>query len=89
MSTTNRVPRRAVALTALALMLSLVGCASLDGGPRPTSAPADLVVVNANVLTVDDRFSKAQAFAVVGGRIAAIGDSASIRRHAGPSPFSH
>lgn len=83
MNTTNRVLLRAGALTAVPLLLSLTGCA-VNEFPRPASTAADLVVVNANVLTVDDRFAKAQAFAVVGGRIAAVGDSASVRRYVGP-----
>lgn len=77
--------RRCRVLSAAALMLSLVACGALDRGTRPAATAADLVVVNANVLTVDTRFSKAQAFAVVGGRIAAVGEAASIRARAGPA----
>ena len=40
---------------------------------------ADLVVLNAKVYTVDSRAPNAEAFAVQGGRFAAVGSSADIR----------
>jgi predicted amidohydrolase YtcJ len=40
---------------------------------------ADLIVYNANVYTVDNNFSKAEAFAVKNGRFLEIGTSATIR----------
>ncbi len=43
--------------------------------------PVDLIVHNANVYTVDDDFSKAQAFAVKDGKFVAIGDEATITGH--------
>ena len=74
-----------VRFATLALILAVSGCSNLHWASDLVPAhDADLVVVNANVLTVDDRFPSAQAFAVRGGRITAVGDSASIRRHAGP-----
>lgn len=39
---------------------------------------ADLLVVNATVYTVDDNFSKAEAFAVNGGKIVAVGSNREI-----------
>lgn len=47
------------------------------------SRSADLVVLNARVYTVDPAMARAQAFAVRGGRFAAIGSSAEIRSLAG------
>jgi predicted amidohydrolase YtcJ len=47
-------------------------------------APASLVVVNARVWTGDPARPEAQALAVRGGRIAAVGTDAEIRRLAGP-----
>jgi predicted amidohydrolase YtcJ len=44
---------------------------------------ADLVVVNANVHTVDSRLRKVEAFAVKGGRFLAVGSSAEIQSLAG------
>ena len=46
--------------------------------------PPDLVLVNGKVVTVDDCFSIAQAIAVKGGRIVAVGSNAAIRKLAGP-----
>ena len=40
--------------------------------------PVDLIVYNANIYTVDDNFSKAQAFAVKDGKFVAVGDDATI-----------
>lgn len=40
----------------------------------------DMVVVNANVYTVDENFSKAQAFAVHKGKFVAVGTSEEIRK---------
>ena len=47
--------------------------------------PADIVFTNAKVITVDDQFSIAQAVAVRGDRIVAVGSNADINRLAGPS----
>ncbi|MBS1794674.1 MAG: amidohydrolase [Acidobacteria bacterium] len=46
---------------------------------------ADLVVVNANVRTMDAARPRAAAFAVVGGRIAALGANEEIRQLIGPN----
>ena len=46
--------------------------------------PADLVLTNGKIITVDDRFSIAQAVAVRGDRIIAVGTSQEINRLAGP-----
>ena len=42
--------------------------------------PVDLIVHNANIYTVDEDFSKAQAFAVKDGTFVAVGDEESIMR---------
>jgi predicted amidohydrolase YtcJ len=56
----------------------LSGCASLQSS-------ADLVVLNGKVLTVDERFSTAEAFAVRGGRFVAVGTNHGVRAYIGPS----
>jgi predicted amidohydrolase YtcJ len=48
-------------------------------------APADLILVNGRIVTVDDRFTMAQAVAVRGDRIAAVGTTQEIARLAGPA----
>ena len=45
--------------------------------------PADLVVVNAKILTVDERFREVQALAVRGGRFVAVGSTSEVRARFG------
>ena len=47
--------------------------------------PADLVLRNARIHTVDANWSIAQAIAIRGDRIVAVGDNAAIEAHTGPS----
>ncbi len=49
-----------------------------DLSGRAASAPPDLVFWNGKVITVDPRFSSAQAVAVRGGRIQAVGSNADL-----------
>jgi predicted amidohydrolase YtcJ len=53
--------------------------------PRVAERPADTILVNGRVVTVDARFSIAEAIAISDGRFTAVGTSASIRRHASPA----
>ncbi|MEK7214744.1 MAG: hypothetical protein AAB289_04025, partial [Chloroflexota bacterium] len=46
---------------------------------------ADLILTNGKVITVDDRFSIAQAVAVRGDRIIAVGTTQEINQLAGPN----
>lgn len=46
--------------------------------------PADMILTNGKIITVDDRFSIAQAVAIRGERIVAVGTTAEITRLAGP-----
>ncbi len=46
--------------------------------------PADTVLVNGKIVTVDDRFTIAEALAIRGQRIIAVGTSAEIERLKGP-----
>lgn len=48
-------------------------------------ARLDVVFVNGRIITVDNRFTLAQALGVRGDRIAAVGTDASVSRLAGPS----
>ncbi len=48
-------------------------------------APPDVILTNGKVITVDDRFSIAQAVAVRGDRIVAVGTTQDITKLAGPS----
>jgi predicted amidohydrolase YtcJ len=69
------------------MSLTGAGIAGLVCGKRLEAADdgrdADLVVFNANVYTVDSRAPKVEAFAVRGGRFAAVGSTADMRSLAG------
>jgi len=52
--------------------------------PAAQTPPADTILVNAHVITVDARFSIAEAVAISGGKFSAVGTTAAIRRLAGP-----
>jgi len=47
--------------------------------------PADLILTNGKIVTVDERFSIAQAVAIRGDRILAVGANQEIARLAGPN----
>jgi len=64
------------------LKLAGAGLASSAFAAPPDS---DLVVLNANVYTVDTRTPKAEAFAIQGGRFIAVGTNAAIKAIAGKS----
>ena len=49
------------------------------------AAPPDTILVNGHVITVDARFSIAQAIAIKDGRFTAVGTEADIRKLAGPN----
>jgi predicted amidohydrolase YtcJ len=68
-----------------ALWMSCAAIALLSVA-RPTGqqAPVDMVVVNAKVLTVDARNTQAEAIAIRGNTITAVGTTAAIRQMAGP-----
>ncbi len=55
----------------------------LDAGRTGAQTPADLVLVNGKVITVDPGDTIAQAVAVTGGRIVAVGTTEAIRARAG------
>jgi len=48
-------------------------------------APLDVLLVNGKIITVDERFTVAQALGVRGDRIAAVGSNADVSRLAGPA----
>jgi predicted amidohydrolase YtcJ len=74
---------RDLALGALAAAaLAIAGCAG-SGSASPQLA-ADAVYTHAKVVTVDDRSTIAQAFAVKDGRYLAVGSDAELRAFVGP-----
>lgn len=52
--------------------------------PVPALAEADLIVHNARVVTVDAKFTIAEAVAVESGKVVAVGSNADVLRHKGP-----
>ena len=68
-----------------ALVPPLVALAVAAQQPCVAERPADTILVSGHVITVDARFSIAEAIAISDGKFTAVGSSASIRRHAGPA----
>jgi len=66
-----------------ALHWSLVALAVLGAAQAPT--PPDTILVNGHIVTVDARFSTAEAVAISGGRFTAVGTNAAVRPLAGPA----
>ena len=52
---------------------------------EPVARPADLLLANASVLTLDPRQPRGEAVAVRGGRVLAVGALADLRPLVGPS----
>lgn len=73
------VPLLALALCVSALTLSARGAATAQ------QPPADLVLTNGKIVTVETAQPEAQAVAVRGDRIIAIGSSSDIKPHVGPN----
>ena len=63
------------------VLLAIAGTAIL----RAQQAAPDLILSNGKIITVDDRFTIAQAVAVRADRIVAVGTTQEIARLAGPN----
>src|SRR5262249_62099601 len=57
--------------------------------PASAQAPADIVLLNGKIVTVDDRFTIAEALAIKGERILAVGSNAEIEKHKRPLRREH
>ena len=68
---------------ALAAVLFAVLVVMFISKRNPRVEPADLVLTNGQVVTVDEKLPEAQALAVRGGRIEAVGTVKEIKRHIG------
>src|SRR5947209_7744796 len=66
----------------MSLLSLLTTFALLTAGRSP--APADLILYNGKVVTVDGRFSIRQALAVKEGRILAVGSSKEVLKRKAP-----
>jgi predicted amidohydrolase YtcJ len=72
--------RRALAV-AVAVLMVVVALSVI----RAQQPQADLILSNGKILTVDERFTIAQAVAVTGDRIVAVGSNQDVNRLAGPA----
>lgn len=66
-------------------LLALLILISLPAAQQPAAEPATLVLRNGKIVTVDAKTPEAQAIAVRGDRIAAVGSNADIQRYIGPA----
>ena len=74
------------AIAVLALLLAACGTSAPPSiGLAPAAEPADLVLMNGRVVTVDSAMPEAQAVAIIGDRIVAVGTNDEIRERVGPS----
>lgn len=73
------------ALAGVTLVMVVGGGATLTLGARQGVTAADVILTNGKIITVDDRFSIAQAVAITGDRIVAVGTDQVIARLAGSS----
>jgi predicted amidohydrolase YtcJ len=81
-----RAPTRSLLVLALGLFAACTGGRSNAGlAGESTAPPADLVLLNGRIVTVDDARPEAQALAIRGNRIAAVGSDEEIRRLVGPA----
>src|ERR1700693_5634372 len=75
-------------MTRRTLNVAIVGVVFVVGGAlvvlRAQQPAADLVLSNGKIITVDERFTIAQAVAIRGDRIVAVGTNQDIARLAGP-----
>ncbi|MFC1713498.1 amidohydrolase [Candidatus Poribacteria bacterium] len=67
-------------LSSISIIVSILACASHSLGKEMS---ADLVVLNANIITIDARKPRAEALAVKDGRFIAIGTTSEIRQLVG------
>src|SRR5947209_9045730 len=66
-------------------MKSIFALLLLTAAAFPQNQPADLVLKNANIYTVDDRKPHAQAAAVKGDKIVFVGSDAEVQPYVGPA----
>jgi predicted amidohydrolase YtcJ len=66
------------------LAAAFIGASILIGAQQSAPAP-DTILFNGKIITVDDQFSIAQAVAVRGDRIVAVGTNANITKLGGPN----
>jgi predicted amidohydrolase YtcJ len=68
----------------VAFLTILAAFAAAARRPAAQTTPADTILVNGHIVTVDAQFSIAQALAITNGKFTAVGADADIRKLAGP-----
>jgi predicted amidohydrolase YtcJ len=68
----------------LGALIVALGAFATPGVSRAQSAPADLVLRNGKVVTMDPKAPEGQAIAITGDRITAVGTDDAIERYVGP-----
>ena len=63
--------------SAVVAFISAAAVATIVAAPQP-AAPPDTILVNGHVITVDARFSMAEAIAIAGGKFSAVGTNEGI-----------
>ncbi|MDB4910543.1 MAG: Amidohydrolase 3, partial [Gemmatimonadetes bacterium] len=79
----KRVPARSLLAPILTSILSMISAFTLPAPANAQSASVSLAVVNARIWTGNPKRPWAEAIAVRGDRIAAVGSSAEIRKMTG------
>ena len=74
--------RLTTALFGLLACALVAGCSATPAAAG--AAPADLVLRNGKIVTMDPAHPQAQAVAITGDRISAVGSSAEIQQYLGP-----
>jgi hypothetical protein len=79
--------KRSVLFTLLfiTVVAGLASVPTLAGRQQPASVPADMVLINGKVVTVETAQPEAQAVAIAGDKIAEVGSTGDIKRHVGPN----
>jgi predicted amidohydrolase YtcJ len=81
---TTFIPVMVLAVMAGTLATLAVRTSALPhASPEQAAQPADLVLTNGTIVTVEDATPEAQAIAVRGDRIVALGSAADIKQHTG------
>ena len=75
--------RRLLTLTTIATAMAVVAPSVRPEAQQPASVAADTVLLNGRIVTLDEAQPEAEALAVGGSRIAAMGTNEAMRRHVG------
>ena len=77
--------RRTVTVVVVGMLLAGAAAISMRSAFAQGAITADLILSNGKIVTVDDRFTIAQAVAIKGNRIVAVGTNQEMDRLAAPN----